>query len=121
ISAKSGVIHYLEGAVYNGDHPVDTKIGHFQDIKEGEVLRTEAGRAEVLLTPGVFLRLGENSSVKMISTRLSDTRLEIVSGAALIEVAEMLKDNAVTVIYKDATVELRKSGLFRFDAESDML
>ena len=75
ISARSGLIHYVEGQVYLGDQPVETKFGSFPEVKENGQLRTEDGRAEVLLTPGVFLRLGENSSFRMVTNRLIvDTR-----------------------------------------------
>ena len=45
--------------------------------------------AEILLTPGVFLRVAENSSIKMISSRLIDTRVDLLSGSILIECAEL--------------------------------
>jgi len=67
----------VEGRAYLGDKPVEPKLGQFPDIKENQEFRTEDGRAEILLTPGVFLRLGENSSVRMLSTRLTDTRVEV--------------------------------------------
>lgn len=57
ISAKSGVVHYVEGRAFLNDQLVETKFGEFPDLKENQVLRTEEGRAEVLLTPGVFLRV----------------------------------------------------------------
>jgi len=116
ISAHSGVIHYTEGKVLVNDKVYETKTSEFGDLKENSVLNTEEGRAEVLLTPGVFLRVGENSSVRMISNHLSDTRVEVLSGEALVECAELLKDNQVKMIYKDATVDLTKHGLYRFDA-----
>src|ERR1039458_7667041 len=80
ISARSGLIHYVEGQVYLGDQLVETKFGVFPEVKENQQLKTEEGRAEVLLTPGVFLRLGENSSFRMITNRLIDTRLEFQIG-----------------------------------------
>src|SRR5712692_5652286 len=111
ISARSGLIHYAEGRVLVGDQLVETKFGSFPDIKENAELRTEEGRAEVLLTPGVFLRVGENSAVRMITNRLIDTRLEFLSGSIVIEADDILKDNAVTIVFKDAAVHLRKKGL----------
>ena len=45
VSAKSGLVHYVEGDVVLGDDLINPKIGHFPDMKEGQVLRTEAGRA----------------------------------------------------------------------------
>src|ERR1700689_1753967 len=83
ISAKSGLIHYMEGHVYLNDQLIESKFGEFPDVKENQQLRTEDGRAEVLLTPGVFLRLGENSAIRMVTNRLIDTRLHSLSGSAL--------------------------------------
>src|SRR5581483_5406982 len=110
ISAHSGVIHYTEGKVLLDNKVVDQKTGQFPEIPEKSVFSTEEGRAEVLLTPGVFLRIGENSSVRMISNHLSDTRLELLKGEAVVECDEVLKDNRITVLYKDATVSLEKHG-----------
>ena len=81
------------------------------------MVRTADGRAEVLLTPGVVLRLGENSSLRMISNRLVDTRVELLSGSAVVEADAIAKDTQVTVVCKDGTVTLPKAGLFRFDTE----
>src|ERR1700674_3851376 len=69
ISAHSGMIHYVEGKVLLEGQPVDPKFGEFPEVKNDQVLETEEGRAEVLLTPGVFLRVAENSSFKMLSNR----------------------------------------------------
>jgi hypothetical protein len=121
ISAKSGLIHYVEGRVYLGDQLIESKFGQFPDLKENGQLRTEAGRAEVLLTPGVFLRVGENSAIKMITNRLIDTRLELLSGSALVEADELLKDNGVTIVYQDYAIQLLKKGVYRFDSEPPAL
>jgi hypothetical protein len=117
ISSHSGVIQYVEGRAFLGDKPVDVKFGQFPDIKENQEFRTEDGRAEVLLTPGVFLRLGENSAVRMLSTRLTDTRVEVLSGSAIVESNEMPKDNAIQLVYKKESIQLQKQGLYRLDTE----
>src|SRR6266850_2185249 len=56
ISAHSGLIHYVECRVLLDGKPVEVKITSFPAIKEGTELRTEDGRAEVLLNPSVILR-----------------------------------------------------------------
>lgn len=121
ISARSGLIHYVEGRVLIGDQQVESRLGNFPDVKENATLKTELGRAEVLLTPGVFLRVGENSSFRMITNRLIDTRLEFLSGTAVLEVADMLKDNSVTVVFRDATIRPVKNGLYRLDSDPPAL
>ncbi len=119
ISAKSGMVHYVEGEVFLDGTPVEIKYNLFPEIKEGQVFRTSAeGRAEILLNPGTFLRLAESSSFKMIDKRLIDTRIEMLNGVAIVEVAELGKDNNLTVAFKDATVELHKAGMYRLDAEA---
>src|SRR6266540_3872699 len=115
ISARSGLVPYVEGDVYLGDQKIEPKVGNFPDVKEKAVLRTELGRAEVLLNPGVFLRLGENSSFRMITNRLIDTRVDLLTGSAVVEALEVGKDTAVTIVCKDAQVAVRKAGVYRFD------
>lgn len=117
ISAHSGVIHYIEGQVTVDGAAIHPKSTEFPDIKPDQVLATEDGRAEILLTPGVFLRLPENSSVRMISNSLADTRIEIVSGSALFEVGQLLRNNAIAAKVQDVEIALPKPGLYRIDAD----
>src|SRR5579872_4417306 len=119
ISAHSGLIHYVEGRVLLDGQPVEVSATSFPDVKQGMELRTEDGRAEVLLNPGVFLRLAENSSIRMVENKLSDSRVEFLSGSVVIEGSRELaqKDNAVNIDYKGTSALLRKSGIYRFDSE----
>lgn len=140
ISAKSGLIHYVEGRVLLDGNPVEPRQGHFPQMKETSVLRTEAGRAEVLISPGaasppgdafwrqgpwvaqaspsgVFLRVGENTELRLVSGRITDAHLELISGSVLLECAEMLKDNAVTVSFREAEITIREDGLYRLDSD----
>ena len=108
ISARSGMVNHVEGQVLLDGKTVEPKFGEFPQVNNEQILSTGEGRVEVLLTPGVFLRMAENSSFKMLSNKLSDTAVELQSGSAMIEVDELLKDNAITLHFKDATVSLTK-------------
>jgi hypothetical protein len=66
---------------------------------------------------GVALRLGENSTLRMISSRFVDTRIELERGSAVVQVMELLSGNNITVILKDASITLTKAGDYRFDVE----
>jgi len=116
ISAKSGLLSYVEGQVLLNDQPVEFSTTRFADVKENSIVKTGDGRAEVLLTPGVTLRMGENSSLRMIANRLVDTRVELLSGSAVVEADMIAKDTNVTVVVGQGSVELPKAGLYRFDA-----
>jgi hypothetical protein len=92
LSVRSGVVHYVEGDAFIGDKTADLKFGQFPNITEGQTFRTEAGRAEILLTPGSFLRIAENSEIRMVSTHLSDTRVELLKGEIAVESVDSSKD-----------------------------
>jgi FecR protein len=117
IGAKSGVINWVEGDVFLADKPYTMQPSQFGEVKENMVFRTEEGRAEILLPPGVFFRLGEKSSFKMITNRLIDTRVELLAGSAVLEIADLSKEATVTVVCKDGTISLNKIGIYRIDAD----
>src|SRR5579883_2972063 len=121
ISTHSGVVYFFEGSVFLGDQPLQQKFGKFPDIGEGGQLRTEHGRAEVLLTPGVMLRVAENSSIRMISTSLSDTRVELIGGSAIIESNEPQSGNSVTLIHKNWSARIPHEGVFRVDSDPPLV
>jgi hypothetical protein len=123
-SAHSGTLHYFEGDVSIDGAQVQSRVGKFQEIKVQSVLSTALGRAEVLLTPGVFLRLGENSSIRMIDNRLVSTRVDILSGNVILESDDPqmdLKDSPVVLIYKDYEIRMRKHGLAELNADPGQL
>lgn len=121
ISTHSGVLYFFEGSVFLGDQQLEQKFGKFPDIGQGRELRTEHGRAEVLLTPGVFLRIGDNSSIRMISESLADTRVELLTGSAIVEVNQNAPDTSVTLVYKDWQVRAPQMGVYRIDSEPPQL
>ncbi len=116
ISTRSGVVHYFEGAVSLNDQPLEARLGRFPSIPEGGELRTAAGRAEVLLTPGVFLRIDQNSAIRMISDALADSRIELLTGSAMVESAEPAPGTLVTLTYRDWQVRFPEKGVYRIDS-----
>lgn len=115
ISARSGLVHYVEGAVFLGDQAVTGQPGDYPLIAEGQLFRTGAGRAEVLLQPGVFLRLAEESGVRLLSASITRAEVEFLTGSIIVD-AGRLHDSSVTVVANGTPAVLRKSGLYRFDA-----
>jgi len=116
-STRSGLLYFFDGYVFIGDEQVQQRFGRFQEIGEGRVLRTELGRAEVLLTPGVVLRVDENSAIRMVSDSLSDTRIELLRGSAIVEVSHEATDPADTLIYKNWQVRVPKDSIARVDSD----
>jgi hypothetical protein len=118
ISAHSGLIHFSDGSVFLDDQRVEQKTGKFGQMNNGSELRTQDGRAEVLLTPGTFLRVGANSAIRMLSNKLEDTRVELLSGSAVLNQGQdALRDTSVTVLYNLDQVHIKQPGRYRFDSQ----
>lgn len=118
ISARSGMVNFVEGRVQLAGQPVKLDGAIFPEVKVGQTFSTQAGHAEILLTPGVFLRLDKNTSVRMISSKLTDTQVEILKGSALVEADEILKDNRIAMKMGDSQTLLLKTGLYHFNADA---
>ena len=114
-SAVPGTLNYVEGQASIGDQALNSKSIGAAELQPGQALITEKGKAEVLLTPGVFLRIGNNSSVKMISPSLTDTEVEVDRGHAMVEVAEIHPENSIRVNDFGTTTQLLKTGLYDFN------
>jgi len=57
----------------------------------------------------------------MISTRLIDTRLELISGETLVQVDEIIKGDSVIVTYGDCAVKFLKAGVYRLTSAPEEL
>ena len=114
--AVPGTVNYIEGAVYLNGSQLNTKDLGNVTVQPGEEISTAKGKAEVLLTPGVFLRLDDNSAVKMVSPDLSLTQVQLEKGRAGVEVDEIHDQNNLQVIDAGVTTRLNKRGYYEFDA-----
>lgn len=120
ISAKAGKVNHAEGTVsvtrnegrggllLRGDH-----------LEKGERVATGGDSlAEVLLNPGSYLRLGENTEFEFKDTSLDDLRLTVHRGSAILEVVTT-SDFKVTVYTPKSRVTIVNSGVYRVDVEAD--
>jgi len=114
--ALPGTLNYVEGQAAIGNQALTAKSVGSVDVQTGQTLTTETGKAEMLLTPGVFFRLGDNSAATLVSPSLTNTEVALNQGQAMVEVAEIHKDNLLRVQQNGATTQLLKDGLYAFDA-----
>lgn len=116
-SAQPGTINYIQGQVSIGNQVLGTNSVGSAQLQPGQSLTTGNGKAEILLTPGVFLRVADNSSLTMVSPDLDNTEVRLAKGRAMVEVAEIHKENNLLVDEDGATTRLMKTGLYDFDAD----
>ena len=111
-----GTLNYVEGqASIEGRSLSSQSVGNTK-LQAGQVLATANGKAEILLTPGIFLRLGQDSTVQMVSTDLTHTEVRLEQGRADVEVDQIYPQNTILVDLKDGQTQLLKNGLYAFDA-----
>jgi hypothetical protein len=115
---QPGALNYVEGQASIDNQAVTSKSVGTATLNEGDVLSTGNGRAEILLTPGVFMRVGKNSAVRMIAPELTNTRVEVLQGEAMVEADILHKEDHVIVAERGAQAELDKKGVYDFNADA---
>lgn len=120
ISAKAGVVNYVEGRV--SIQRENGKSGYLvkgDNIEVGDVVSTTANsRAEVLLNPGSFIRLDQNSEFGFLTTSLDDLKLKVNRGSAIFEVFAS-DDFKVSVTTPRGNFYLVDTGVYRVDVSPD--
>ncbi|HEY1939637.1 MAG TPA: FecR domain-containing protein [Candidatus Angelobacter sp.] len=116
-SALPGTLNYVEGQANIGPNTLNADSVGSATLEPGQTLDTGNGKAEILLTPGVFLRVDDNSAVKMISPSITNTRVQLEQGRAMVEVAEIHDQNHLLVREDGVDTRLVKKGLYEFDAD----
>jgi hypothetical protein len=119
ISAKPGAVNFIEGTVLLDGQPLTSSELKSTFVNAGGLLETRDGRAELLLTPGVFLRVGERSQVRMLKASLVDSQIAIEAGESMLEVDDVVRDSRLTVSMRGGLAEIQKAGLYRFAADGE--
>jgi len=118
---QPGAVNYVEGAAWIDGRPINNKLVGSVQLMAGQELSTNAGKTEVLLTPGIFLRIDSNSTVKMISPDLAKTQVELEHGRAGVEVDQIFPQNCVQIVDGGVTTQLIKPGYYEFNAAQPSL
>ena len=117
---RPGDVNYVEGVASLDGNPLKQKDVGTASMEAGQELRTSEGKVEILLNPGIYLRMDSNSVVKMISPSLTPTIVELRHGHASVEVDQLLKENVVQIVDNGVTTQLVKNGYYEFNANSPM-
>jgi hypothetical protein len=106
ISAKAGLVNAVEGTA---------NVTVQQQVPAGNLIQTGlGGRVEVLLNPGSFLRLGENSEAVLDSVDLSNIAVHILAGSAIVESSSIDKDSPIRLTDGSLTVLIVEPGTYGF-------
>jgi hypothetical protein len=113
---QPGTLNYIEGqANYDGQALTSKSVPGVQ-MQAGQELTTGTGKAEILLTPGIFLRVDDHSTVKMISPETDHTQVALEQGRAAVEVDQIFPQNMIQVVDNGVTTQLMKTGYYEFSS-----
>lgn len=120
ISAKAGGVNFVEGKVaVSRENAISGYLINGDTVEIGDKVSTGAnGRAEILLNPGSYVRLGANSEFEFVTTSLDDLEVKVNRGSAIFEVfaADEFK---VTVNANNTKFYLVDTGIYRVDVLAD--
>jgi len=117
--AVPGTVNYVEGAVTPDGNSLNSKSVGSANLGTGQSISTQAGKTEFLLTPGVYVRLADNSKATLVSPSLTDTQVSVDQGEAMVEVDELHKQNNIQIVENGVSTQLVKTGLYDFNSSSD--
>jgi hypothetical protein len=115
--ASPGTINYVEGSASIQERQLNSNsVGH-EALERGQYLSTTDGKVEVLLTPGIFLRLDNDTTIQMISPDLTHTEIKLERGRADVEVDQIFTQNLILIDQQRGQTQLLKSGFYAFNAD----
>ncbi len=121
ISAKAGGVNSVDGRV------TVTRAGKSQlltaqdDLTAGDLVTTgAASQVEVLLNPGSYLRVGENSAFELADNSLENIQVRLSKGSAIVE-ATGLDDTElhINLVTERARILIVRRGVYRINAAAD--
>ncbi len=115
--APAGTVSYVEGAATLAGQPLTQQGAGTAVIAPGQQFATERGKVEVLLTPGVFLRLDEHSAARLVQFDPAHVEVALERGSAEIEVGQTRDHAALLIDQGSAQTHLQKVGVYEFGAD----
>jgi len=110
ISAKAGLVNYVDG---------QANVRLHEQVPTGASIQTGPdSHVELLLNPGSFLRLDENSTVVLDTVELTNIAVRVVVGGALLDAAEIDKRTPIRVTTGSLTVLISSAGMYRFSGDT---
>jgi hypothetical protein len=109
-----GYVNYYEGQV---GMPMGAGSKPIRQLENGHVMRTgSSGRAELLLTPGGYLRMDNSSVLRILSAKTQGAAIELLEGKYLAQILSSAKQAPSTLVWRAQQFLMSTAGLYRFEA-----
>jgi hypothetical protein len=106
VAAKAGLVNYVQGT---------TNVKATQLVPVANpILTGPNGYVELLLTPGSYLRMGNNTEVVLDSVELSNVAVRVVQGVAMVEVVDIDHTFPIQMTTGNVQVKIGDPGIYEF-------
>jgi hypothetical protein len=117
VSAKAGIMGIIEGSA-SVTHEVPSATPDMllfgDELRTGDTVTTgAASRAEILLDPGCYLRVGEGTQFVYLIDGSANNKIKLLRGAAIIEAAVV--EGEIVVDTPKSSFAIREPGIYRFN------
>lgn len=118
ISAKAGGVNAVSGQVMvkrAGQAP--QLLTSQDDLASGDVVNTSLGsQAEILLNPGTYIRLAEESEFEMVDNSLDTLLVKLIKGSAIIEATGPGQvELRIPIITEQQKMTIVRAGIYRIN------
>jgi hypothetical protein len=117
LSAKAGGVNAVTGRASMRSHGNTEwqQLTIKEDLEAGDVVKTGTdGRVEMLLNPGSYLRVGENSEFELSDNSLDNLEVRLISGTAIVEVTgDDDEDLLIGITTPHTRMSIVRRGLYR--------
>lgn len=124
ISAKAGGVNTVVGQVWvkRAGQTSEQRLTSDDDLASGDVVSTGVwARAEILLNPGSYLRLGESSEFELVDSSLDNLRLKLIKGSAILEaIGGENTELRINIVTAQQPLVIVRRGLYRINAQAGL-
>lgn len=112
-------LNYVQGQATLDGQPVTAGASTSpRSLHAGEELATTSGSADVMLTPGTLLRIGQNTDVQLVAANGNRSEVRLENGRANLAVNMLRPDSLVLVDMPNGQTQVLKKGLYTFDTST---
>jgi hypothetical protein len=119
ISARAGGVNAVTGRATMRPHGNSEwqLLTIKEDLETGDVVRTGLdGRVEMLLNPGSYMRIGENSEFELSDNSLENLEVRLIKGTAIVEVTGADDEELfIGITTPHARLSIVRRGLYRLN------
>ena len=119
--AVPGSLQFVQGQANIDGQPIDSSsnTSSHRQLHDGETLATANGSADVLLAPGALLRIGQDTTVSMVTASPARTEVRLGQGQANISVNLVHKDSLLLLDMPNGQTQVLSRGLYTFNAATN--